>query len=577
MAAAEEFRGRLRINPSDASTYRALGRALRFLGAHEEANEAELDAIDASQHDPELKRAARALIANDLAVAEAGLRTIVAHRPDDAAAIRMLADVAIRTGFPRDAERLAHHALSLAPGFDFARLTLATALDKLGRAADALEQLSAISGPLAETADAAALRAALLGKLGQHERAVELLRDLAEREPRTSGIWLSIGDQLRVLGDDADAVAAYRRELELSPLSAEAWWSLANIKTFEFTDDDMAAIEAALAQPAVAKEDRAQLHFALGKALEDGGADEASFREYQQGNAILAASALYDPGAATALVHQAERLFTAEFMGERRHWGCKAKDPIFIVGLTRSGSTLIEQILASHSDIEGTGELPDVILLAKEIEQSKGGAAHIGWRNYPDALSELGRQDFERLGQSYLDRTRIHRKTERPFFTDKMPNNWFHVGFIRLMLPNAKIIDARRHPLACGFSNFRQYYAEGQEFTYDLKHFGLYYRDYVRLMAHFDTVSPGGIHRVIHERLLTDPEGEIRKLLDYLGLPFEDACLRFHETKRQVRTISAEQVRQPMDPSRIDYWKRFERWLDPVKRALGQALDTWDR
>jgi hypothetical protein len=319
------------------------------------------------------------------------------------------------------------------------------------------------------------------------------------------------------------------------------------------------------------------LHFALGKALEDRAVDETAFEHYRQGNEVRAAGAHYDPGAGTALIEEMEQLFSAEFLAGRRDSGCKSNDPIFIVGLTRSGSTLIEQVLASHSAVEGTGELPDVILIARELEQSSPGGAAAGWNNYPGILRELDATGFRRLGETYLERTRIQRQTHRPFFTDKMPNNWFHVGLIRLILPNAKIIDARRHPLACGFSNFRQHYAEGQEFTYDLEHFGLYYRDYVRLMAHFDKVAPGTIYRVIHEHLLTDPEGEIRRLLEFLGLPFEETCLRFYDSKRPVRTISAEQVRRPIDATRIEQWKRFERWLDPLKQALGPSLETWDR
>jgi hypothetical protein len=243
--------------------------------------------------------------------------------------------------------------------------------------------------------------------------------------------------------------------------------------------------------------------------------------------------------------------------------------------MPRSGSTLVEQILASHPLVEGTAELPDVIVLARELEEKSPGGVAEGWRNYPDILGELSGGDFLRLGETYLERTRIQRKTQRPFFLDKMPNNWQHVGLIRLMLPNAKIVDSRRHPLACGFSNFKQHYARGQEFSYDLEHFGLYYRDYVRLMEHFDAVSPGSIHRVIHEDLLADPEGQIRALLDFLGLPFDEACLKFHETKRDVRTASAEQVRKPISTEGMESWKRFERWLDPLKAALGPSLKGW--
>jgi tetratricopeptide (TPR) repeat protein len=574
--AVEEFRRRLRANPRDANSYRALGRALRFLGAENEAMEAELGAIDASQHDPELRHAARALVANDASAAEHILRSIVAQRPDDAAAIRMLAAVAVRTGFPLDAEKLARYALELAPAFEDARFTLAAALNALNRSAEALQELNGIAGSVADREQTILLKAAVLGKIGENESAANLLRELARRQPEIPGAWLSIGDQLRVVDDEAGAVEAYRRALELSPANGEAWWSLANIKTFAFTDDDIGSMDAALGSEGLSDVNRSQLHFALGKAMEDRASDEVAFEHYRCGNAIRAAEAQYDPNATTSLIEQMERLFTAEFLEQRRDQGCKAKDPIFIVGLTRSGSTLIEQILASHSLVEGTGELPDVILLAKELEQSTPGGATVGWRNYPGILRELDGRNFERLGESYLGRTRIQRRSDRPFFTDKMPNNWFHVGFIRLVLPNARIIDARRHPFACGFSNFRQHYAAGQEFTYDLEHFGAFYRDYVRLMAHFDRVAPGSIHRVIHERLLTDPEAETRKLLEFLGLPFERACLRFYETKRSVRTISAEQVRRPIDTTRIDHWKRFEQWLEPLSRALGESLRTWD-
>jgi hypothetical protein len=313
----------------------------------------------------------------------------------------------------------------------------------------------------------------------------------------------------------------------------------------------------------------------LGKALEDRGEDHDSFEHYRLGNSIRSVQTRYRPAETSDLVERMQKLFTKKFFEDRQGFGCQAPDPIFIVGMPRSGSTLVEQILASHSLVEGTGELPDVMVLARELEEGADGLPG-AWRNYPENLAELSSAGFCRLGDTYLERTRIQRKTDRPFFTDKMPNNWIHVGLIRLMLPNAKIVDARRHPLACGFSNFKQQYARGQEFSYDLEHLGLYYRDYVRLMAHFDAVAPGAVHRVIHEQLLANPEQEIRRLLDYLALPFEQACLNFHENKRAVRTASAEQVRRPIERNGVESWKRFEPWLDPLKQALGPALTDWD-
>ena len=574
--AAEEARRRLRANPNDGEAYRVLGRALRDLGDERNANEAELAAIRASEHDPELARANQAMAAKNLPAAEAILRSLLTRRPDDVAAIRMLAEIAIHFGHPRQADELLQRAIKLAPGFFYSRYTRAVALDMLSRGGEALEELNSIQGPEADYDPIVALKAVALSRVGENEEAIRHYRTLVERQPANPDIWISLANLQKIIGDQDAAIASYRKALEISPDNGEAWWSLANLKTFRFSDDEVAAIERALASDHLRDDDRLRLHFALGKALEDRGADEASFDQYRRGNAIRSLQTRYRPAETTELANAAEELFTAEFLEAREGLGCKAADPIFIVGMPRAGSTLVEQILASHPLVEGTGELPDIIVLARELEELEPGGMPEGWRNYPAILSGQSAEDLRRLGETYIDRTRIQRKTARPFFTDKMPNNWLHVGFIQLILPNAKIVDARRHPLACGFSNFKQHYARGQEFSYDLEHFGLYYRDYVRLMAHFDRVSPGRIHRVIHERLLADPESQIRALLDYLGLPFDQSCLRFHETKRPVRSASAEQVRRPIDPEGIDYWKRFEAWLDPLKAALGPALKDWD-
>ena len=573
--AAEEASRRLRANPRDAEAYRVLGRALRDLGRDEEANNAELAAIDASEFDPDIDRASRAMVAKDLPGAAATLRTVLTRSPGDVAAIRMLAEVAIRMGHPREGDRLLRRAIELAPGFEFARYTRAVALDMLSRSGEALAELDQIGGPLAGYDPVVAAKAAALSRVGDNEEALRLYRQLADRQPDNAEIWISIANLQKIVGDAATA-DTYRKVLEIAPTNGEAWWSLANLKTFRFSDDDVAAMEAALQSEATGEEDRFRLHFALGKALEDRGQDEAAFDNYRQGNAVRAMQARHYPAVTTELVERTERLFTKDFLAAREGWGAEAPDPIFIVGMPRSGSTLVEQILASHPLVEGTAELPDVIVIARELEEGSPGGVPEGWRNYPDVLASLSADDVLGLGETYLQRTRIQRKTDRPRFIDKMPNNWLHVGLIRLMLPHAKIVDARRHPLACGFSNFKQHFARGQEFSYDLEHFGNYYRDYVRLMAHFDAVAPGSVHRVIHEQLLADPETEIRALLDFLGLPFDEACLKFHETKRPVRTASAEQVRRPIDREGMESWKRFEGWLDPLKRGLGPALESWD-
>ena len=575
--AAEEARARVRANPRDGDAFRALGRALRQLGDDKGANDAELAAIETSEFDPEIARAANAMVANDLPTAEGIVRAVLARRPDDVVAMRMLAEIAIHFGHPRKADELLRRAIDLAPGFFYTRYTRAVALDMLSRSGEALDELNRIGGEEADYDPVMALKAVALSRVGENEEAIGLYGKLAERQPDNVDIWISLANLEKIIGNQDSAIASYRKALAVSPVNGEAWWSLANLKTFRFTAEDVAAMEGALGSPSLGEDDRLRIHFALGKALEDRGEDASAFEQYRQGNAIRSVQTRFRPAETTELVEATEKLFTTDFLEQRAGLGCKSPDPIFIVGMPRAGSTLIEQILASHSQVEGTAELPDIIVLARELEEAAPGGIPEGWRNYPAVLADLSPDELCRLGETYLQRTRIQRKTGQPFFTDKMPNNWLHVGFIRLILPNAKIVDARRHPLACGFSNFKQHYARGQEFSYDLGHFGLYYRDYVRLMSHFDRVSPGAVHRVIHERLLAQPEAEIRALLDYLGLPFEEACLKFHETRRAVRTASAEQVRRPIDPEGADYWKRFEAWLDPLKAALGPALAEWDK
>ena len=384
---------------------------------------------------------------------------------------------------------------------------------------------------------------------------------------------MSYGHSLKTIGRQADCIAAYRRCLALGPQLGEAWWSLANLKTFRFDETDVAAMEAQLARGDIGEEDRFHLQFALGKALEDAGAFERSFGHYRDGAALRRAAIDYDADHTTAHAARSKAVLTRALFDARPDWGSAAPDPIFIVGLPRSGSTLIEQILSSHSAVEGTMELPDIISIARRL----GGRQRRDQPSaYPEALEALDAETCLALGEEFLERTRIQRKLGRPFFIDKMPNNFAHVGLIHLILPRAKIIDARRHPLGCCFSAFKQHFARGQTFSYDLTELGRYYADYVDLMTHFDAVLPGAVHRVIYERMVADPEAEVRRLLNYCGLPFEPGCLKFYENDRAVRTASSEQVRQPIFTDGVDQWRAYEPWLGPLKTALGPVLTTWD-
>ena len=353
----------------------------------------------------------------------------------------------------------------------------------------------------------------------------------------------------------------------------EAWWSLANLKTVKLGAADIAAMQAALAgSPEPRAEDLFHLHFALGKAHEDLGEAEAAFRHYAEGNRLRRAGIVHDADAFSAEIDAAVSTFTAPFLAARRNGGCPAPDPIFIVGLPRSGSTLIEQILASHSQVEGTMELPDLMMIASRL------AARVEAGEFADfgaMMAALTPADRQRLGEEYLERTRIHRKSGKPRFIDKMPNNWQHVGLIRLILPNATIIDARRHPMGCCFSAWKQHFARGQGFSYDLVDVGRYYRDYVRLMAHFDAATPGATTRVIYEEMVADTETQVRRLLSAVGLAYEPACLEFWRNDRAVRTASSEQVRQPIFTDGVDHWKAYAAWLGPLGETLGDVATLY--
>jgi Flp pilus assembly protein TadD len=525
-----------------------------------------------ASHDPALLRAGEALVANDVPTAESILRSYLKKRPTDVAAIRMLAEVAARIGRLVDAETLLRRALELAPGFTAARSNLATVLYKQNRPLDAiseLEQIESVAGPnLAHDS----LKAAAMGRIGRLDEAIDLYRRVLDARPQEPKLWMSYGHLLKTVGQHGACVAAYRRSVTICPTLGEAWWSLANLKTFCFDDADIAVMEQALAEPGFGTQNRLQLHFALGKAFEDKGEAEASFVHYAEGNRLRQPTLDYSPDDTRRHAERAVALFTADFFAARAGKGCQAPDPIFIVGMPRAGSTLVEQILASHPAIEGTAELPDIPSIARRLDerQARGEVSH-----YPECLADFGDDQLKALGEEYLERASIQRFTDRPLFIDKLPNNWLHVGLIRLILPNARVIDARRHPLSCGFSNFKQHYARGQRFSYDLANIGYYYRQYVGLMRHFDAVLPGYVHRVIHEDLVEDPEREVRRLLDYLGLPFDPACLAFYQNPRPVRTASSEQVRRPISRDGLEQWKPFEPWLEPLKTALGPVLQDW--
>jgi tetratricopeptide (TPR) repeat protein len=571
--AEEQAREILRVAPANADAFRLLGQALRARGDDSGAEQAELDAIGASIHDDELIEAAEALIANRLPEAERILRPRLKAKPLDVAAIRMMAELAARLGRHKDAENLLRRALELAPAFAAARANLATVLYRQNRPAEAVAELDkVIEGGADGNPAHLNLKAAALGRIGGYSEAVELYEEVLARFPQQPKVWMSLGHVLKTVGRQQDSIAAYRRAIELAPELGEAWWSLANLKTVKLGEEDIARMSEALQGRRLSQEDVFHLHFALGKALEDSGRWEPSFAHYAEGNRLRREMIDYDPEEISGHVRRSQALFTPDFFAARAGHGSDAPDPIFILGMPRAGSTLIEQILASHPQVEGTMELPDIPALAKRL----GAKKHRGEAGvYPECLADLSASDCAALGEEYLERTRVQRKSERPFFIDKMPNNWAHIGLIHLILPNAKIIDARRHPLGCCFSNFKQHFARGQGFTYAQEEVGRYYSDYVQLLRHFDEALPGRVHRVFYEDMVAEPGREVRRLLDHLGLPFDPACLRFYENERAVRTASSEQVRRPINREGLDQWRPYEPWLGPLKAALGDVLTRY--
>ena len=569
-AAVAALRRAVSLQPTLARAWLALADHLRAIGDTEGADAAQLAHVRHSVRDPALLEAGEALAADRLPEAEARLKARLQQQPTDVAAIRMLAELAVRVGRTDEALHLLERCLELAPGFREARQHYALVLHRDQQSERALVQLDRVLADDPHNPGARTLRAAILCRLGDYAEGIALYEAILREYPDNPRVWMSHGHALKTAGRQDEAIAAYRRSIALDPGFGEAWWSLANLKTLRFDDADIAAMRAQLARRDLGEEHRLHFDFALGKALEDRKAHADAFAHYAAGNALRLARVPYRADDTSLRMQRAKAVYTREFFAARAGCGDPAPDPIFIVGLPRSGSTLLEQILSSHSAVEGTMELPEIIAMTRALRRG----AEAG-RSYHEALAELPPESFAELGAQYLERTRVQRKAGRPFFIDKMPNNFLHLGLIHLMLPNAKIVDARRHPMACCFSGFKQHFARGQNFSYGLDDLGRYYRDYVELMAHFDAVLPGRVHRVIHERMVDDTESEIRRLLDYCGLPFEERCLRFFENDRPVRTASSEQVRRPINRDGLDQWRPYEAWLGPLKDALGPVLDAY--
>jgi len=556
------------IAPKHAPAWLSLGHQLEVAGDEEGAREAYQRNFELATRHPELIEAINLFRDGKLGKAERIVREVLKKYPADVTAIRVLADIGIKLGKLEDACHLLERCLQLAPDFHAARHSYARVLMKRQQPEAALHEADQLLALDPDSPNYLTLKASILVRIGDHHSALEIYEKVLRSYPNQARAQMSYGHTLKTVGRLEESIDAYRKCIRQSPEVGEAYWSLANLKTFRFSADDIEDMRRQVTAEGGDADDQSHLAFALGKALEDIGEYDESFKFYRRGNAIRRIEHRYDPKVNVLEAVRQVRSLDKAFFVQRKGWGCPAPDPIFIVGLPRAGSTLLEQILASHSQVEGTSELPDIIAISRKLA---GKCRENPSGKYPENLAGMTADEFRELGESYLNTTRIQR-SDTPFFIDKMPNNFRHVGLIHLILPNSKIIDARRHPMGGCFSGFKQLFAHGQTFTYGLRDIGKYYRDYVRLMDHWDAVLPGRVHRVLYEEMVADTEKQIRALLDYCELDFEEQCLRFYETDRAVRTPSSEQVRKPIYTEGLEQWRNFEAHLDPLKEALGPDI-----
>lgn len=557
-------------NPALEVSFKAQIELLQSAGATEQCNVVKKQ-LDELQALPRPLIAIIDLIAqNKLIQAEDIARKFLMQNPRHVRAMRLLADIGMRLGVLDDAEFLLESAVEFEPDNVEARVDYIQALRKRQKFFKALDEAEYLLKSEPENPRFRSIYAVECMQAGRFDEAVSQFKKILETLPDDPGTLTSLGHAFKTTGDYEAAVDSYAGAIKAHPYHGEAYYSLANLKTYKFDDGEIAAMQALLANSNIALMDKVYVNFALGKAFEDQQNYKQSFQHYEAGNALKKAQSRYQSQLISEEFAAQKRVCDKALMDRGKEAGCQNSDPIFILGLPRAGSTLLEQILSSHSQVDGTLELPNILSLSQKLRrrQRKGGA-----NSYPEILAELGSEELRQFGEEYIADTRIHRQGAA-FFIDKMPNNFRHIGLIKLILPNARIIDARRNPMDCCFSGFKQLFADGQEFSYSLSDIGQYYRDYVDLMAHWESVLPGEVHRVRNEDLIDNFEDEVRKLLEFCGLPFEEACLRFYETERNIRTPSSEQVRKPINRSGVGQWLPFEEYLEPLKEALGDLVVT---
>lgn len=561
----------IKLNPKSSSAFFKLGGALKNLGRDEAGDAALKHAAELSPSQASLEKATKLFVQGEYREAESLAKELVNKNPRDVNAALLLARIAIHAKVYDDAEKLLKKIIEIAPRFILAWHDLGATLKEQGKEEEAIITLRKALDIDPNNAPTHYLYAAALALAGRTEDAAQSYKNAVLIDPELVGAHVGLGHVLKTLGDQEGGIAAYRAAIALRPNLGEVYFSLSNLKTFRFTDHEIEDMVQRINQDSLDSESVVHFAFSLGKAFEDKKEYDRAFEYYIQGNEKHRASIVYDP-VQTELAHRKMKdTYSEEFLQriEKSEPGAKDPAPIFIVGLPRSGSTLLEQILASHSLVDGTSELPDLGIVSQMIADKQKG------RTFPAGILDMKDSEILSLGEEYLKRTMRHRRGA-PFFTDKMPNNFAHVGLLRAILPNAKIIDARRHPLDSCVGSFKQHFAKGQTFTYDMFELGEFYLQYDELMEHWNQLLPGKVLKVQYEDVVEDLETQVRRILEYCELPFEEGCVNFHETKRSVRTASSEQVRQPIYNKSLNTWKRFDKHIDDLKDILGPLLDPAD-
>jgi tetratricopeptide (TPR) repeat protein len=569
--ATDAFRRAVDMNPALTMSWSMLERLYRMTGDAKSAATAAEQASILARQPHEIVQAASLFSEGKLTAAENILRAYLRLHREHVEALRLLARIGQQRGALDDAEQLLKAVVELSPGYRAARADYARVLIDQQKYLLARAQTSHLLKLERVNPTYLLLQACVCAGLQEHERAIVLYRELLAASPDSPQLQVLLGHSLKAVGRQHEAVASYHAAVESAPSFGDAYWCLANLKINRFSPEEIVRACVEEAAPSTQRVDRYHLCFALGKAFEDRGEFARSWQYYERGNALKLAQSRYRPEFTEINTRRQIESCTADFFVTRTGVGASSSDPIFIVGLPRAGSTLIEQILASHSRVEGTQELFDIPRIVQELNGERPDACD---PRYPGVLAELTSDDFRGLGERYLSDTRVYRNG-KAFFIDKMPNNFRHIGLIHLMLPNAKIIDVRREPMACCFSNFKQLFASGQDFTYGIDNIARYYRTYLELMRHWDSVLPGRIFRMHYEDVVNDLPGSVRRMLTFCGLDFEQASIEFHKTERSVSTASSEQVRQPIFHDGLLQWRNYSPWLGSLEEALADALDSY--